>query len=996
MNNNKKIFGLIILAVFLTIVVSISPISKLAKRVLNDLNESNNNHTYLTASFKYLDKDGKEVKDIDDKIYVFLTKGDNGQDGMVTLALTANGEKVSVTKIYDQNGSEIKENNTNGHEIDGTYSVTVAVLKDNQNNNDFKESSKFDENKYYKYNDGDSYNGSYTITYNETVSINSNSTEELEIKVKERDGKRLSSSEILEPMNLATNFGVFALKFSQYADIEATVGVQTFERNGSQTFGLSDHNYEGLNKVNEKTKIVVDKNYEKNNNPLSGKEVKIVLLKDNENIKEQTCKTDNEGKCSVIFKDVEKGTYTVAESINGEIVSTDETVVDESGNSITVKFNNNNIELKEFNDSDKIGYNYNYIEKIGSNEGEVHLEKIRKPGTLVLGTRELVTKYEKNQEFQNKDDKERVTVVLAGTEGYPTIDFDKEFDKLKNLSVQLATAIDSEDVKVYYKTVEEIKNTDIDFKSYEKEYILVNVDCGNSSEVIIGGRNKIDGKNPNDTSFVYDEGAKIIYNFYTKNGNEITPYTHSIKTSDSTAGIILAPAADVEGAKGNHSGTIIAKDYNHKEGEVHQKVIPKWLSSSNNASITNTIVEKEKENQDVRIGKVDETGKNISGAELQLTDDTGKEIENWVTDNNLHKVNSELEKGKEYIIKEIKAPEGYQLARDYTFTYNGQETQEYTMIDTKVIVKKTDEEKKYLPGATLQILDLKGNIIETWTSGDTEHIVTSKLNPGEKYVLHEENAPLGYKKAKDVQFVFEAGEKNKIIELENQKIVIGVFVEKLDWNKKELSGAQLQILDSENNIIDSWTSDGSVHRVQAKLEIGKKYRLHEKSAPEGYEISKDVEFVVKNTEDNQMVRMMDNKIIIKGEPFVKISKVDKNEKYLVGAELQLLDSNGNVIEQWMSNDQTHIVDAKLEIGKQYTLHEKSAPSGYEKAEDITFTAKEDEQEIKMVDERIRKVAGVVETLDDISKYIIIFAVSLILLFGGFIGFIIYNKKKLSK
>ena len=992
MNNNKKIFGLIILAVFLTIVVSISPISKLAKRVLNDLNESNNNHTYLTASFKYLDKDGKEVKDIDDKIYVFLTKGDNGQDGMVTLALTANGEKVSVTKIYDQNGSE--KNDT----VDGTYNVKVAVLKDNQNNNDFKESSKFDENKYYKYNDGDSYNGSYTITYNETVSINSNSTEELEIKVKERDGKRLSSSEILEPMNLATNFGVFALKFSQYADIEATVGIQTFERNGSQTFGLSDRNYEGLNKVNEKTKIVVDKNYEKNNNPLSGKEVKIVLLKDNENIKEQTCKTDNEGKCSVIFKDVEKGTYTVAESINGEIVSTDETVVDESGNSITVKFNNNNIELKEFNDSDKIGYNYNYnyIEKIGSNEGEVHLEKIRKPGTLVLGTQELVTKYEKNQEFQNKDDKERVTVVLAGTEGYPTIDFDKEFDKLKNLSVQLATAIDSEDVKVYYKTVEEIKNTDIDFKSYEKEYILVNVDCGNSSEVIIGGRNKIDGKNPNDTSFVYDEGAKIIYNFYTKNGNEITTYTHNIKTSDSTAGIILAPAADVEGAKGNHSGTIIAKDYNHKEGEVHQKVIPKWLSSSNNASITNTIVEKEKENQDVRIGKVDETGKNISGAELQLTDDTGKEIENWVTDNNLHKVNSELEKGKEYIIKEIKAPEGYQLARDYKFTYNGQKNETYTMIDTKVIVRKIDEEKKFLPGATLKILDLKGNIIDTWVSDNTEHVINAKLNIGEKYILREEVAPLGYKKAKDVEFVYEAGSKNQIIELENNKIVIGVFIEKLDWNKKELTGAQLQILDSENNIIDSWTSDGSVYRVKAKLNIKERYTLHEVSAPEGYETSPDIEFEVKDTEDNQIITMIDNKIIIKGEPFVKISKVDKYENYLAGAELQLLDSNGNVIEEWMSNDQTHIVDVKLEVGKKYTLHEVSAPKGYEVSDDITFTAKADEQEIKMTDERIRKVAGVVETLDDISKYITIFFASIAIVLISIMVFMKFNKKDLSK
>ena len=994
MKKNKTKFGLIVIAIFLTLVVSFNPLKKLIKNVSNDLSDSKSNKS-ITASFTYKDAEGNEVH-TGEKLYVFISENDEGNGARITLELEANAKDKNVSKLYDQEG---KSQDTS---IDNKeYKVIVAKPK-TSNVEKITESTKYDQNKFDKINSESVYNGSYTISYPSTINLNSENT--LQIQIKAIKGNKISLDEMLSPMETATRFGVFALDFELGADVEATIGVKNVSKAVEQTFGLSTRNYKAL----DVSKLIsVSKTYTKNGKPLSNKTVNIELQQSEKTLQEKKCITNVEGKCNVEFDKLSNGNYTVAEKINGKDISSNGSVTDEDNTIVNVEFDNNNIELKDLDSSSKIDYNFNYIGGISENSSEkIHLEKMRRPGTIVFGTESLYTEYKDNQEYKDKTGEEKVIVGLAGTNGFEVINFDNEFDKLKELSVKLASVVDSDDVKVYHMNAEDISKFEINFNSEKKEYILVNVDCTNKTEVIIGGRNKRDGEslyneeniqnNESNFSFVYDNGAKIIYNFYTKENGVVEPYSKNIKTAASTTGIILAPDADVEGATGNHAGTIIAKNYNHINGEVHQKVKPITNSSKANASIINKIVEEEKKEQIFEVSKVDENGNPIIGAEVQLTDEKGNVIDKWTTTSEKHKVQSELKIGEKYTIHEIKAPEGYQLARDYTFTYNGQETQEYTMIDTKVIVKKTDEEKKYLPGATLQILDLKGNIIETWTSGDTEHIVTSKLNPGEKYVLHEENAPLGYKKAKDVQFVFEAGEKNKIIELENQKIVIGVFVEKLDWNKKELSGAQLQILDSENNIIDSWTSDGSVHRVQAKLEIGKKYRLHEKSAPEGYEISKDVEFVVKNTEDNQMVRMMDNKIIIKGEPFVKISKVDKNEKYLVGAELQLLDSNGNVIEQWMSNDQTHIVDAKLEIGKQYTLHEVSAPSGYEKAEDIIFTAKADEQEIKMTDERIRKVAGVVETLDDISKYIIIFAVSLILLFGGFIGFIIYNKKKLSK
>ena len=65
--------------------------------------------------------------------------------------------------------------------------------------------------------------------------------------------------------------------------------------------------------------------------------------------------------------------------------------------------------------------------------------------------------------------------------------------------------------------------------------------------------------------------------------------------------------------------------------------------------------------------KVDEKGNKLSGATIQLIEkETGKIIEEWISSNEVHKVNYLVE-GKEYIMREIKAPNGYEIAEDIIF-----------------------------------------------------------------------------------------------------------------------------------------------------------------------------------------------------------------------------------------------------------------------------------------------------------------------------------------
>ncbi len=69
---------------------------------------------------------------------------------------------------------------------------------------------------------------------------------------------------------------------------------------------------------------------------------------------------------------------------------------------------------------------------------------------------------------------------------------------------------------------------------------------------------------------------------------------------------------------------------------------------------------------------------------------------------------------------------------------------------------------------------------------------------------------------------------------------------------------------------------------------------------------------------------------------IVVDKVDEEGNVVIGATLQILDVNGNVVDEWVSNGTKHI--AMLKEGT-YTLHEKEAPKGYTVAEDQTFKVK---------------------------------------------------------
>lgn len=146
----------------------------------------------------------------------------------------------------------------------------------------------------------------------------------------------------------------------------------------------------------------------------------------------------------------------------------------------------------------------------------------------------------------------------------------------------------------------------------------------------------------------------------------------------------------------------------------------------------------------------------------------------------------------------------------------------------------------------------------------------------------------------------------------------------------ELPGAHLTLTDSEGKVVDEWTSTEEEHKGEG-LTQGGTYILTEVISPEGYAKATSVTFTVE--EEQTKVEMIDKQVGL-----TKKSSVD--DKELPGAHIQIIDENGNIVDEWTSTEEEHWM-TNLEVGKTYTMHEEGAPDGYYYSNDATFTVEDD-------------------------------------------------------
>ena len=262
------------------------------------------------------------------------------------------------------------------------------------------------------------------------------------------------------------------------------------------------------------------------------------------------------------------------------------------------------------------------------------------------------------------------------------------------------------------------------------------------------------------------------------------------KKSDGSIALLPNVTIKVTNAKGEVVGTWNTKDAggNPKEfpnlplgtyyieevsaPEGYMKVSKREVTLTSSEPVTVTLVN----SKNVTISKVDATtGSELPGAHLVLKTITGKVIDEWTSSDVPHEIKVKLEPGMTYELTETIAPDGYQKSSEtirFTANADGGVDEPVVMKNMKVSnvkISKVDiTNKKELPGATLEVRDAQGNLVDKWVSTSQPHYLPATLAPG-KYTLKETIAPKGYLLTEEIiEFTITADGVEQTITMTNE------------------------------------------------------------------------------------------------------------------------------------------------------------------------------------------------------------------------------------
>ena len=357
----------------------------------------------------------------------------------------------------------------------------------------------------------------------------------------------------------------------------------------------------------------------------------------------------------------------------------------------------------------------------------------------------------------------------------------------------------------------------------------------------------------------------------------------------------------------------------------------------------------------------------LQGVEFNLLDTDGNIIGSGTTNESGSLVFRELEWGKIYVIKETKTLKSYELASSKN-TYLSKLDKDKTVIvenkrktGTVTLTKEDEKTIEKIQGAKYglyakediynkngEVEYQKDHLISEKTTNENGQVTFEKLAWGEYYIKEIETV-YGYELSEE-KHLFTVNSENveSIIQKTEKEVRSKANLEllKVDDKGKFLQGVEFELFDESNNKIqENFKTDENGSLKIENIEWGN-YYIKEKEPLSGYKkIDTKFEFTVNRetfSNGNKVISSVQNSdtkeqiSIIKNER--KQGKViltkyscnasgEETENTLEGAKFELYKSNGELVEEYITDGNGQIVVENLDWDSYY-FQEKEAPEGY--------------------------------------------------------------------
>ncbi len=509
-----------------------------------------------------------------------------------------------------------------------------------------------------------------------------------------------------------------------------------------------------------------------------------------------------------------------------------------------------------------------------------------------------------------------------------------------------------------------------DYKSYEDQIINLSIKAKIKNNADLSSY--VDKKIPNKAELHFDDK--------TLTSKEVT-ITPPEAPKDGTVSIHKIDAVNPnKGLKGaefevrNSANEVVAKLKTDEKGfsvpqtlapgtyKVYETVAPEGYQKLTSpvevtlqAGETKTIeIKNTMQKGQIEVKKIDsENGeKPLANAEFDIVKD-GVVVEHIVTDKDGKAISKPLAPGK-YILKETKAPEGYQLKEtEFEVNVTGDGIfpiqVENAMVDKgNIEITKVDKENgAVLAGVEFEVQDEKDGVVRKVVTDKDGKANVSDLSVG-KYKLVETKSLPGYKKLTEpVPFEIKKGmTKALAIKVENEQLDKGsVEITKIDKDsQKVLEGVVFEVQDEQGKVVTEVKTDKDGKAKISDLLVGKYKLVETKSLPGYKKLTDSVSFEITKGMTTVLSLKVENEQLDKGS--VEITKVDKdNKKALKGVVFEVQDEAGTVVKEVKTDKNGKAKISDLSVGK-YKLVEKESLPGYKKLTDpVSFEIKKGMTEV---------------------------------------------------